>query len=67
MRDVLGGIGTFVGREFDKIALVAILFATMFRAENSPALAKDIAIGAFSALLGFMQGRKSPPPTVPGA
>lgn len=61
MKAILIDVGKFINQQFDKILLIVILFSTLYRATESAALAKEIAIGAFSALLGFMQGKKANP------
>ncbi len=58
MKEYIFALGAFVDRQFDKLLLYGLIFATVYQAQNSPELEKEIAIGAFSALLGFMQGRK---------
>ncbi len=66
MKELLFAAGMFIDRQFDKIVLLVILFATLYRADNSGALAREIAFGAFSGLMGFMQGRASVKKDEPG-
>ncbi len=61
MKETLFAVGAFIDRQFDKLLLYGLIFATVYQAQNSPELEKEIAIGAFSALLGFMQGRRVGP------
>lgn len=65
MKDFIFGTGRFIANEFDKILLVTILGFTIFKAQDSSQLSADIAKEAFAALLGFMTGRFTKPPTEP--
>lgn len=61
MKDLILKFGMFINDQFDKIVLVSILFATVYRSEDGAQVAKEICLQAFAALLGFMHGRATAP------